>query len=548
VQLRLGWVRLGRAGKGLRRFMSALLVFGVLCGVMAGVNTAAAAPPPPDAKPVLAGTAWFNGSGVNVCSDDNDQGSDPTCGGKLHVGGEPGEWWQCVELAQRFYQSLGWYSGLFKYVDSGTVTTVATAADIYTHASGLGMTSQPNGKITSIVPGDMIIHGAADIYSPGAGHVAIVNYVSGSTIHAVQENVENTPTTTYTLSDGTLTGGSGTDILGVVHSPKDKFTGKVSAVPSPKLAPCTKPLPGPVRDCTSTSPTVDRWLTVTSGTAAACTFGFTIDWGDGTPDSTATITDPGLGEHLIASHNYAATIQATYKITVSNSLLAGSCTAPPTTSFGFTHLVPNTQPWWTALSMPGACVKDLAPNPVTVGLTPDDLGQTIGAFQENNAWGMAFMVLGPPAHGSDVYDVLFTMPQACIGKTNALGALPRALAYGASHPGKLFKPESGLAAVPQITSVGAYQNGVLDYFRLTYSDSRHNAKGFGFVGINGSGWAEENHPFTAPSYGIVGTDTIDYPFNLLCGTARQYKSYVEAWIYNSQGIRSYPVQIALTCT
>lgn len=537
-------LRLGGVGKGLRRFLSALLVFGVLCGVMAAMNIAAGGSALADVKPVLLGAAWFNGSGVNVCSDDNGAGSDPTCGGQVHVGGVTGEWWQCVELAQRFYKTLGWYPGVFK--------DVSVAADIYSEASVLGMTRQPNGKITSIVPGDMIVHGRGDKFSPNAGHVAIVNSITSSkkglAIHVVQQNVESTPTTTYILYDGKLTGGSGNDILGVVHSPKDKFTGKVSAVPSPTLAPCTKPLPGPVRDCSSTSPTVDRWFGATSASAAACTFKFTVDWGDGAPDSIAIIKDPGLGEHLLASHNYAAIIQASYTMIVSSSVLSGSCGAVPTTAFGFTHLLPSTQPWWTALSVPGACVKELRPNPIAVGLTPDDLGQTIGAFKENNAWGMVFMVLGPPAHSSDVYDVLFTMPRACIDKTNSLGTLPRALAYGASHPGKLFKPGSGLATVPQITSVGAYQKGALDYFRLTYSNPTNDAKGFGFVGINGSGWAEENHPFTAPSYGIVGHDTIDYPFNLLCGTAQQYSSYVEAWIYNAQGIRSHPVQIALTCT
>jgi len=537
-------LRLGRVGKGPRRFLSALLVFVVVCGATAGVNIAAGEAAIADVTPVLAGAAWFNGSGVNVCSDAGGAGSDPTCGGQEHVGGVSGEWWQCVELAQRFYKSLGWYSGVFK--------DVSVAADIYSEANVLGMTRQANGKIKSIVPGDMIVHGADDVDSEGSGHVAIVNSITSSakglTIHVVQENVAGEPTTTYTLRDGTLTGGSGTDILGVVHSPKDKFTGKVSAVPSPTLAPCTTPLLGPVRDCSSTSPTVDRWFNATSASAAACTFKFTIDWGDGTPASTAIVKDPGLGEHLLASHHYAATIQATYTMTVSSSVLNGSCGAVPTTVFSFTHLLPNAQPWWTALSVPGACVKDLKPNPISVGLTPDDLGQAIGAFKQNNAWDMVFMVLGPPAHGSDVYNVLFTMPQSCIGTTNALGALPRALAYGASHPGKLFKPGSGLAAIPQITSVGAYQQGALDYFRLTYSNPKNDAKGFGFVGIKGAGWAEENHPFTAPSYGIVGHDTIDYPFNLLCGTAQHYSSYVEAWIYNSQGIRSHPVQIALTCT
>jgi hypothetical protein len=300
----------------------------------------------------------------------------------------------------------------------------------------------------------------------------------------VQQNVAGEPTATYTLSHGTLTGGSGTNILGVVHSPKDKFTGKVSAVPSPTLAPCTKPLPGPLRDCTSTSPTVDRWYD-SAGGDEACTFAFTIDWGDGTPDWSGIVTDPPPGWNLLASHNYNSGTQASYKITVQSSVVAGSCTAPPTTVFGFTHLLLNTQPWWTALSVSKACVKDLTPNPLDVGLTLADLGETIGVFEENKAWGVAFAVLELATHVKAVDDVVFKMPQDCIDKAYSLGALPQALAYGASHPGEVFKPKSGLAAVPQITSVGAYQNGVLDYFRLTYSDPGDNAKGFGFVGIKG---------------------------------------------------------------
>jgi eukaryotic-like serine/threonine-protein kinase len=101
---------------------------------------------------------------------------------------------------------------------------------------------------------------------------------------------------------------------------------------------------------------------------------------------------------------------------------------------------------------------------------------------------------------------------------------------------------------PQITGIFGYQKGSLVYFSLTYSNPDHDAKGFGFVGINGARWALENHPFSSPSYGIVGKDRIDYPFNLACGTATQYKSYVEAWIYDSHGQRSNPVDVALSCT
>jgi serine/threonine protein kinase len=101
--------------------------------------------------------------------------------------------------------------------------------------------------------------------------------------------------------------------------------------------------------------------------------------------------------------------------------------------------------------------------------------------------------------------------------------------------------------VPQITSVGTYTQGELVYFDIDYSDPGNNAEGFGFVGVDGSGWAEETHPFSSPSYGIVGTDSIAYPFNEECGTAQQYESFVEAWIYDTAGDRSTPVVIHLVC-
>jgi len=106
----------------------------------------------------------------------------------------------------------------------------------------------------------------------------------------------------------------------------------------------------------------------------------------------------------------------------------------------------------------------------------------------------------------------------------------------------------GSPPVPEITSVGTYTQGELVYFDIDYSDPGNDAEGFGFVGVNGSGWAEENHPFSSPSYGIVGTDSIAYPFNEACGTAQQYASYVQAWIYDAAGDHSTPVTIHLVCT
>jgi serine/threonine protein kinase len=111
--------------------------------------------------------------------------------------------------------------------------------------------------------------------------------------------------------------------------------------------------------------------------------------------------------------------------------------------------------------------------------------------------------------------------------------------------GSAFTPAS--PPVPEITRVETHTQGVLVYFDIQYSDPGNDAEGFGFVGVNGAGWAEENHPFTSPSYGIVGTDSISYPFNEDCGTAQQYDSYVQAWIYDTAGGRSTPVVIHLVC-
>jgi eukaryotic-like serine/threonine-protein kinase len=101
--------------------------------------------------------------------------------------------------------------------------------------------------------------------------------------------------------------------------------------------------------------------------------------------------------------------------------------------------------------------------------------------------------------------------------------------------------------LPQITGVTTYQQGKLVYFKITYADLGNDAEGFGFVGVNGYGIAEENHPFSDPSFGIVGPGTVAYPFNLGCGTDQQIQGQVQAWIYDTAGDRSEPVVIDLSC-
>ena len=71
--------------------------------------------------------------------------------------------------------------------------------------------------------------------------------------------------------------------------------------------------------------------------------------------------------------------------------------------------------------------------------------------------------------------------------------------------------------------------------------------GFGFMGVNGIRWVEESYPFSSPHRGIVGPGSIAYPLDLECGTARQHKAEIEAWIYDTAAAASRPVVIHLAC-
>jgi len=102
--------------------------------------------------------------------------------------------------------------------------------------------------------------------------------------------------------------------------------------------------------------------------------------------------------------------------------------------------------------------------------------------------------------------------------------------------------------VPQITSVTTYQQGVWVYFDVQYADPGHDAQGFGFMGSNGNRWTEETYPFSSPGRGIVGPDSIAYPLNLACGTARAHAAEIEVWIYAATGASSQPAVIQLVCT
>ncbi len=164
----------------------------------------------------LAGSSWLSGKGVDVYSNG---ANELTTWGDNYVtppsGGTPiysGYKWQCVELINRLYISQGWISA--RWTGNG--------GDMYGTAPA-GMTKQPQGSITSIVPGDVIV-----LTDSSVGHVAIVDSVGApdsSGNQAVSTVSQNTTAVYYTatLHAGSLTW-SGKTAVGVVHSPSNTFT------------------------------------------------------------------------------------------------------------------------------------------------------------------------------------------------------------------------------------------------------------------------------------------------------------------------------------
>jgi hypothetical protein len=123
----------------------------------------------------------------------------------------------------------------------------------------------------------------------------------------------------------------------------------------------------------------------------------------------------------------------------------------------------------------------------------------------------------------------------------------RALSQIAARPaGPVPKPVPSPPA-PRIIRAFTYQAGSRVFFEIQYSDPGHNAAGFGFVGVQGTGLREQDYLFSNPADGIVAGNTIAYPLEQGCGTGQEYTSTVKAWIYNKAGVRSTPVIIHLAC-
>jgi len=168
----------------------------------------------------VCGKDWLSNNDVPVCSP----GTNANCAGQPHIGStskDPANPnWQCVELAQRLYKTKGWYTG----TSTGVFASVQIADDIYQYAQSLGFVSTLNGSISSVRPGDMIIHKKSEPGTNSSGHVAIVDTVQGGTITAREQNRSKNGTATHSLSGGFLTrtgpdASASSNIEGLVHSP-----------------------------------------------------------------------------------------------------------------------------------------------------------------------------------------------------------------------------------------------------------------------------------------------------------------------------------------
>jgi surface antigen len=215
---------------------------------------------------VLKGSDWLGGKGVDVrragkCTWD---ASDP---GKVPGERAFGEW-QCVNLAYRLYLTLP------ESPNVGGLGSNGGAKDMWTVLPGRGHVRQAQGSITSLRPGDLIIHNTAGANSAdgGYGHVAVVDSINCSTgaVQVVEQNGVTGGRASYSWANGSLSRGGLGPILGVTNWPKNNLPGFCSRpiqppaqTPSPK--PPSTPVPTP-----ATHPRPGVWYEIRNVSSNRC--------------------------------------------------------------------------------------------------------------------------------------------------------------------------------------------------------------------------------------------------------------------------------------
>jgi hypothetical protein len=212
-----------------RRFVIKVAVTVVFTLALAPTPAVVATPSGRFGVQLVRAGSWLGGRGVTVYSNGSSHvhcgPGTASCRSRIGPRGDvdAGMKWQCVELAQRLYITLGWYPRRFG---------VAYAYQIWSAAPRIGMTRVPNGALWpgSIHPGDMIVwRPSGDVGF--AGHVAIVDTVVGTQVAVKEQNWGRATDqwdvqrgrSVYALARGRLSGHGlpPSDIYGIVHSPKD---------------------------------------------------------------------------------------------------------------------------------------------------------------------------------------------------------------------------------------------------------------------------------------------------------------------------------------
>jgi hypothetical protein len=168
---------------------------------------------------ILSGADWLGGNGVDIYSNDGDYGSAANDINNINIGTtdnpkivNTGYRWQCVELINRLYLKRGWT----------TTYWAGNGAEMYDNAPSV-LEKSPNGSISSVGPGDVIVFGGGSFLGDNgqpAGHVLIVDSVNDKSIKVVSQNVSNAwSTLTWDKDKKKITPWSGYTMTGVVHAP-----------------------------------------------------------------------------------------------------------------------------------------------------------------------------------------------------------------------------------------------------------------------------------------------------------------------------------------
>ena len=203
-----------------QRFVRAVMAVSLLFGGSAAVSVVAASP----AFAASCGDTLATVNGVAVYSNAQNGKSwgynncVPPPNDVSYVGGvNAGYKWQCVEFVNRYYLTEGWTTAHWH----GNGNELGLPANLPSSK----FTTQANGHITSIVPGDVVT-----LTNSGAGHAGVVSSVNAATdqVTIANQNIGDTvyKTVTYNAAAHTLDSElSGDTTQYVIHTSDNTATG-----------------------------------------------------------------------------------------------------------------------------------------------------------------------------------------------------------------------------------------------------------------------------------------------------------------------------------